>query len=216
MQPSHQVFEEEIKDLRQANQFLAVHQEGSHLYPMHVDHPALVGVGIAAACAGTTDPSTPGAAAVVIGHETVDHTGGETRGLSRRRVQRFRPKQAPRDACAAGSCRDYWRCGDSHGHSVSNLWSSGLCFLAQSPLGPLLPSPSLSLSLARLRSLRTVCKSTVAELTLRLSSLTTLQTVSCLDLLRPETPPPPHPLPRLAAPPSQWVPTRRLPSAPNG
>lgn len=82
MQPSHQVLEEKIKDLRQADQFLAVHQKRSHLHSMHVDHPALVGVGVAAASAGTTDPSTPGTAAVVIGHETVDHIGGETRRLS--------------------------------------------------------------------------------------------------------------------------------------
>lgn len=92
VQPSHQVLEEEIKDLRQADQFLAVHQEWSHLHPMHVDHPALVGVSVAAASAATTDPATPGAGAVVIGHETVDHIGGETRRLSRSWVQGFGPK----------------------------------------------------------------------------------------------------------------------------
>lgn len=92
MQPSHQVLEKEIKDLRQADQFLAVQQERSYLHPMHVDHPALVGVGVAAASAGTTDPASPRAAAVVISHETVDHIGGETRRLSRSRVQGFGPK----------------------------------------------------------------------------------------------------------------------------
>lgn len=80
VQSSHQVLEEKIKDLRQADQFLAVHQERSHLHPVHVDHPALVGVGVgvsvAAATAATTSPATPGIAVVVIGHKTVDHTRG--------------------------------------------------------------------------------------------------------------------------------------------
>lgn len=92
VQPSHQVLKEEIKDLWQANQFLAVHQERSHLHTVHVDHPALVGVGVAAASAGSPDPATPGAAAVVIGHETVDHIRVETRRFPRSRVQGFCPK----------------------------------------------------------------------------------------------------------------------------
>lgn len=92
VQAPHQVLEEEIKDLRQADQFLAVHQERSHLHPMHVDHPALVGVCVAAASTATTDPATPGAAAVVIGQETVHYIGGETRRLSRSRIHGFGPK----------------------------------------------------------------------------------------------------------------------------
>lgn len=89
VQPSYQMLEKEIKDLRQADQFLAVHQERSHLHPMHVDHPALgVGVGVAAASAATTDSTTPGTA----GHETVDPIGGETKRLSRSRIQGFGPK----------------------------------------------------------------------------------------------------------------------------
>lgn len=43
---------------------------------MHVDHPALVSVGVAAATAATTNPATPDTAAVVIGHETVDQIRG--------------------------------------------------------------------------------------------------------------------------------------------
>lgn len=91
VQPSHQVLKEEIKDLWQANQFLTIHQERSHLHPMHVHHPAL-GVGVATASGGSTNSATPGAAAVVISHETVDHIRGETRRLPRSRVQGFCPK----------------------------------------------------------------------------------------------------------------------------
>lgn len=167
MQPSHQVLQEEIKDLREADQLLAVHQERSHLHPMHVDHPAL---GVAAASTGTTDSAAPCAATVVIGHKTVDHIGGETRRLSRSRIHWLSPKKAPRDASATGSCRDHRRCGDSHGHSVSNCRSSGPRFLALSPLSPSprTRSSTLVLSRARYSSLRTVRKSTVAGLTLTL------------------------------------------------
>jgi len=113
VQPPHQVLQEEVEDLRQADQLLPLHQERRHLHPVQVDHLTLV----AAAPAAAAPRAGPAAAA---GEETVDEAVGEARGLGGAGVQRVRPEQARRTPrAAAGSCGDDGRRGDSHGQPGS-------------------------------------------------------------------------------------------------